>query len=65
MGWYLDKKRWNAFPIKINIIMAKQTNTSEKLVKVKIRRKGVHSKSKTSKLKGSKLYKKTYNSQGK
>jgi hypothetical protein len=45
--------------------MAKPTNTSEKLVKVKIRRKGVHSKSKTSKLKGSKLYKKAYNSQGK
>jgi len=44
--------------------MAKATNTAEKLVKVKIRRKGVHSKSKTSKLKTSKLYKKAYNSQG-
>jgi hypothetical protein len=45
--------------------MAKPTNTSEKLVKPKVKRPGIHSKSKTSKLKGSKLYKKAYNSQGK
>lgn len=45
--------------------MAKPTNTSEKLVKAKVRRPGVHAKSKSSKLKGSKLYKKAYNSQGK
>jgi len=44
--------------------MAKITNTVEKLAKRKIKRPGVHSKSKTSKLKTSKLYKKAYNSQG-
>ena len=33
--------------------------------KQKVRRKGVHAKSKSSKLKTSKLYKKPYNSQGK
>ncbi len=45
--------------------MAKPTNTSEKISKPKIKRPGVHAKSKSSKLKGSKLYKKAYNSQGK
>jgi hypothetical protein len=44
--------------------MAKQTNTTEKKVKVKISRPGVHAKKKTSKLKSSKLYKKAYNGQG-
>ena len=44
--------------------MAKQTNTSEKKVKIKISRPGVHSKSQTSKLKSSKNYKKIYNGQG-
>lgn len=45
--------------------MAKQTNTVEKRVKVKVSRPGVHAKSKTSKLKSSKNYKKLYRGQGK
>lgn len=45
--------------------MAKQTNTVEKRVKIKISRPGVHAKSKTSKLKSSKNYKKLYRGQGK
>lgn len=45
--------------------MAKVTNTIEKIAKHKIKRSGVHAKSKSSKLKSSKLYKKAYNSQGK
>jgi len=45
--------------------MAKQTNTSEKKVKIKVKRPGVHAKSQTSKLKSSKNYKKIYNGQGK
>lgn len=44
--------------------MTKQTNVSEKKVKIKISRQGVHAKSQTSKLKSSKNYKKRYNSQG-
>jgi hypothetical protein len=44
--------------------MAKATNTSEKKVKIKISRPGIHSKTKTSKLKSSKLYKKAYKGQG-
>ena len=44
--------------------MAKATNTSEKSVKIKISRPGVHAKSGTSKLKSSKNYKKIYNGQG-
>jgi hypothetical protein len=40
----------------------KKTNTYE--AKKKIRRKGVHAKSKTSKIKTSKNYKKPYNGQG-
>jgi len=44
--------------------MAKVTNTVEKLVKIKVSRPGVHAKSKTSKLKSSKKYKKIYNGQG-
>lgn len=45
--------------------MAKQTNTVEKRVKIKVSRPGVHAKSKTSKLKSSKNYKKLYRGQGK
>jgi hypothetical protein len=45
--------------------MAKQTNTSEKQVKVKVSRPGVHAKSQTSNLKSSKNYKKLYRGQGK
>ena len=41
----------------------KKTITYEQ--KKKIRRKGVHAKSKTSKLKSSKNYKKSYRGQGK
>ena len=43
--------------------MAKQIIT--KLVKPKIKRKGVHAKTKMSTVKGSKLYKKKYRGQGK
>lgn len=45
--------------------MAKQTNTSEKQVKIKVSRPGIHAKSKTSKLKSSKNYKKINVGQGK
>lgn len=44
--------------------MAKAKNESVKLEKKKISRPGVHSKTKTSKLKDSKNYKKTYKGQG-
>jgi hypothetical protein len=44
--------------------MAKINNTVEKVVKPKIKRPGVHSKSKTSSLKSSKNYKKLYRGQG-
>jgi hypothetical protein len=44
--------------------MAKQTNTSEKRIKIKVSRPGVHAKTKTSKLKSSKNYKKLYKGQG-
>ena len=44
--------------------MAKQTNTSEKQVKIKVSRPGIHAKSKTSKLKSSKNYKKINVGQG-
>jgi hypothetical protein len=44
--------------------MAKITNTVEKIAKPKIKRLGVHSKSKTSSLKSSKNYKKLYRGQG-
>jgi hypothetical protein len=44
---------------------AKQsTNTSTKLQKARKKRPGVHSKCKSSKLKGSKNYLKKYNGQG-
>lgn len=45
--------------------MAKQTNTSNFLSKPKVKRPGVHAKSKTSKIKSSKNYKKSYTGQGK
>jgi hypothetical protein len=45
--------------------MAKQTNTVQKRVKIKISRPGVHAKSSSSKLKSSKNYKKSYSGQGK
>ena len=45
--------------------MAKQTNTSEKQVKIKVSRPNVHAKSQTSKLKSSKNYKKKNVGQGK
>ena len=44
--------------------MAKTKNESIKLEKKKISRPGVHSKSKTSSLKDSKNYKKSYKGQG-
>lgn len=44
--------------------MAKQINTSNFLAKPKVKRPGVHAKSKTSKIKTSKNYKKIYNKQG-
>jgi hypothetical protein len=44
--------------------MAKVKNESIKLDKKKISRPGVHSKSKTSSLKESKNYKKSYKGQG-
>lgn len=44
---------------------AKSTQATEKKVKVKVSRPGVHAKSKTSKLKSSKNYKKLYGGQGK
>lgn len=45
--------------------MAKATSTSIKTYsKVKVSRPGVHSKTKTSKLKKSKNYKKAYRAQG-
>ena len=45
--------------------MAKIANTVEKKIEVKVSRPGVHAKSKTSSLKSSKNYKKTYKGQGK
>jgi hypothetical protein len=44
--------------------MAKQTNTVEKRVKIKVSRPGVHAKKATSTLKSSKNYKKSYAKQG-
>ena len=44
--------------------MAVKTNTSEKVVKPKIKRPGVHAKTKTSVSKKSKMYSKTYKGQG-
>lgn len=45
--------------------MAKQTNTVEKRIKIKVSRPNVHAKSQTSKLKSSKNYKKKNVGQGK
>jgi len=44
--------------------MAKENNGGSKPVKSKVNNKGVNAKSKTSKIKTSKNYKKPYNSQG-
>jgi hypothetical protein len=44
--------------------MAKLTNTSTKLEKKHVSRPGIHSKTKVSKSKQSKLYKKAYKGQG-
>lgn len=44
--------------------MAKKQTDVQKKVKVKVSRPGVHEKSKSSKLKSSKNYKKTYAGQG-
>lgn len=45
--------------------MAKIKELTTKLTKVKVSRPGVHAKTKTSKLKSSKNYKKLYRGQGK
>lgn len=45
--------------------MAKITVTAKKLFRPKVSRTGVHAKTKTSKLKSSKNYKKIYKAQGK
>ena len=45
--------------------MAKAAQSSVKVERPKVSRPGVHAKSKTSKLKSSKNYKKLYNGQGK
>lgn len=44
---------------------AKSTQATEKKVKIKVSRPGVHAKTKTSKLKSSKNYKKLNRGQGK
>ena len=44
--------------------MAKVINKVEKALDSKPKRPGIHAKTKTSKLKTSKLYKKTYRGQG-
>lgn len=44
--------------------MAKVKDSATRLVKVKVSRPGIHAKTKTSKLKKSKNYKKAYRSQG-
>jgi hypothetical protein len=45
--------------------MAKVKELTTKLIKTKVSRPGVHAKTKTSKLKSSKKYKKLYRGQGK
>ena len=45
--------------------MALKSQTQAKVEKVRKKRPGVHSKKRTSKLKTSKLYKKSYKGQGK
>lgn len=44
--------------------MAKQTNVTNFLKKPKVKRPGIHAKTKASKLKSSKNYKKLYTGQG-
>lgn len=45
--------------------MKKSAGSEKKIQKIKVSRPGVHAKSKTSKLKNSKNYKKLYRGQGK
>ena len=45
--------------------MKRQTHTQTRTNEAKTKRKGVHAKTKTSKLKNSKNYKKAYRGQGK
>ncbi len=45
--------------------MAKQTNVTNFLKKPRVKRKGIHAKTKASKLKSSKNYVKVYTRQGK
>jgi hypothetical protein len=45
--------------------MKKSNNTTNRILKIKIRRKGIHSKKKNSGLKSSKNYTKRYRGQGK
>lgn len=44
--------------------MKKNTSVSKKIEKIKIKRKGIHSKKKSSGLKSSKNYRKKYRGQG-
>jgi hypothetical protein len=44
--------------------MAKVKDSATRMVKVKVSRPGIHAKTKTSKLKKSKNYKKAYKAQG-
>jgi hypothetical protein len=44
--------------------MAKVKDSATRMVKVKVSRPGIHAKTKTSKLKKSKNYKKSYRAQG-
>jgi hypothetical protein len=44
--------------------MAKAKDGATKIVRIKVSRPGVHAKTKTSKLKSSKKYKKLYRGQG-
>jgi hypothetical protein len=60
-------KIWLKTVLKEEVKMAKKTTTGSIKIydKVKVSRPGIHSKTKSSKLKSSKNYKKRYNSQGK
>lgn len=45
--------------------MAQITTSTGRRIKSKVRRKGIHAKSRSSRVKGSKVYKKAYRGQGK
>jgi hypothetical protein len=67
-GHYLDTyvtPSHRRFKKTIKIVMAKIKDTFTKLDKPKVSRTGVHAKTKVSKLKSSKNYKKLYRGQGK